>query len=58
MSNLAPKIIKGQHDIMLFRYFDSVVKRPYNKPKKLKKSLTSGFFSYILNKTTTFFLAK
>ena len=43
---------------MLSSNFDSVLKSPYLKPKKLKKSLTSDFFSYILNKTTTFFPTK
>ena len=45
-------------DQNLIKGFERVFKSPYSKPKKLKKSLTSGFFSYILKKTTTFFLAK
>ena len=43
---------------MLSGNFDSVLRSPYHKSKKLKKSLTSDFFSYILNKTTTFFPSK
>ena len=43
---------------MLSSNFDSKARSKDLKFKKLKKSLTSDFFSYILNKTTTFFPTK
>jgi len=43
---------------MLSSNFDSKARGRDHKFKKLKKSLTSDFFSYILNKTTTFFPTK